>query len=119
MDRTLSGANIPCQSGPESDSNERVLHIPQSSNHTRTSPSDCLMSYPEHSFFWGFFFAGIYSSAEKQSVYITPHPQLTGTKGSQVHKVKKKKKKKRMCSKINGISAGFFFSFFRHPFDQT
>ena len=38
-----TGATTPGQSGPESDGNERVLNIPQ------TSPSDCLMSYPGYS----------------------------------------------------------------------
>ena len=37
MDRALSGATIPGQSGP---GNEGVLHIPQSSGSTGTSPSD-------------------------------------------------------------------------------
>ena len=36
------------QSGPGSDGNKRVLRIPQSSSITRTSPSDCLVSYPGH-----------------------------------------------------------------------
>ena len=53
------------QSGPGSDGNEGVLRIPQSSCITGTSPSDCLVSYPGHSF--GVF----YSSAEVQSVYST------------------------------------------------
>ena len=47
--RTLSGATIPGQSGPGSDGNEGVLHIPQSSSITGTSPLDCLVSYPGHS----------------------------------------------------------------------
>ena len=34
------------QSGPESDGNEEVLHIPQNSSITRASPSDCLVSNP-------------------------------------------------------------------------
>ena len=55
MDRTLSGAITPGQS----DSNEGVLCIPQSSIITGTSPSDCLVSYLGH------------SSAEVQSVYST------------------------------------------------
>ena len=42
IDRTLSGATIPGQSGPGSDYNEGVLHIPQSSSISRASPSDCL-----------------------------------------------------------------------------
>ena len=56
IDRTLSGATTPGQSGPWSDGNERVLHIPG------TSPSDYLVSYLGHS---------SYPSAKKQSVYST------------------------------------------------
>ena len=48
IDRTLSGATTLSQSGPGSDSNKGVLCIPQSSTITRTSQSDCLVSYPEH-----------------------------------------------------------------------
>ena len=65
MDRTLSGATSPCQSGPASDGNEGVLCIPQSSNITGTSPSDCLVSYSEHSL------GEFYLSAEMQSVHST------------------------------------------------
>ena len=43
IDRTLSGATTPGQSGPGSDGNEGLLHIPQSSSITGTSPSDCLV----------------------------------------------------------------------------
>ena len=67
IDRTLSGATTLSQSGPGSDGNERVLHIPQSSSITGISPSDCLMSYPGHSG------AGAYPSAEMQSVYSTAY----------------------------------------------
>ena len=49
IDRTLSGATIPGQSGPGSNGNGGVLRILQSSNITAASPSDCLMSYPGHS----------------------------------------------------------------------
>ena len=49
--------------GPVSDDNEAVLHIPQSSSITETSPSDCLVSYPEHSL------GNSYPSVEMQSVY--------------------------------------------------
>ena len=38
MDRTLSDATIPGQSGPGSNGNERVHHIPQSSIITGASP---------------------------------------------------------------------------------
>ena len=63
LDRTLSGATTPGQSGLGRDGNEDVLHIPQSSSIIGTSPSGCLVSYPGHSL------RGSYSSAEKQSVY--------------------------------------------------
>ena len=44
IDRALSGATTPGQTGPESKGNEGVLRIPQSSSITGTSPSDCLVS---------------------------------------------------------------------------
>ena len=50
-DRALSGATTLGQSGPGSDGNEEVLNILQTSSITGTLPSDCLMSYPGHS--WG------------------------------------------------------------------
>ena len=46
IDRTLSSATTPSQSGPASNGNEAVLRIPQSSSITGTSPCDCLVSYP-------------------------------------------------------------------------
>ena len=49
----LSGATTPGQSGPGSDGNEGVLHIPQSSSTAGTLPSDCLVSYPGHSLWSG------------------------------------------------------------------
>ena len=49
IDKTLSGATTPGQSEPGSDDIEGVLRIPQSSNITGASPSDCLMSYPGQS----------------------------------------------------------------------
>ena len=67
IDRTILGATTPGQNGPGSDSNEEILHIPQCSSITEASPSDCLVSYPEHSL------RESYLSAEVQSVYcITP-----------------------------------------------
>ena len=62
MDKTLSDASTPGQSGPKS--NERVLHISQSSCITWTSPSNYLVSYAGHSF------AGYYPSEDEQSVYF-------------------------------------------------
>ena len=66
IDRALSGDSTPAQSGPGSDGNKRVLHIPHSSSITETSPSDCLVSYPGLS-----LWVGTYLSSEVQSVYYT------------------------------------------------
>ena len=49
IDRTLSGATTPGQSTPGSNSYDGVLCILQSSSITGISPSDCFLSYPEHS----------------------------------------------------------------------
>ena len=49
MDKALSSATYPGQSGLGSNGNERVLCIPQSSSITGTSPSDCFVSYTGHS----------------------------------------------------------------------
>ena len=49
IDWPQSDATTQGQSGPESDGNEGVLRVPQSSSNTRTSSSDCLESYPVHS----------------------------------------------------------------------
>ena len=46
IDKTLSGATTLGQSGPGSNGNEGVLHIPQSSSITEASPSDYSVSYP-------------------------------------------------------------------------
>ena len=51
--RTLSGVTSLDQSGPGSDGNKKVLHIFHSSSLTGASPSDCLVSYTEHSSGWG------------------------------------------------------------------
>ena len=60
IDKTLSGATTPGQSGTRSDGNEDVLCIPQSSSITGATSSDCLMSYVGHS---------LEESIENQSVY--------------------------------------------------
>ena len=67
IDRTLSGATTQGQSGPGSDSNEGVLHIPQISSITEASPSDHLMSYSGHLLRRG----RSYPYAEMQLVYFT------------------------------------------------
>ena len=45
MDKNLTGTTITRQSGPDSDGDEKILNIHQSSR-TAISPSDCLMPYP-------------------------------------------------------------------------
>ena len=65
IDRTLSGATNPGQSGPRSDGTEMVLCILKSSSITGSSPLDCLVSYPGH------LLGESYPSAEMQSVYST------------------------------------------------
>ena len=72
MDRTLSGATNTAKRGPGSDGNEGVLHVHQSSSINGVLPSDCLVSYPGHSF------GKYYLSAEKPSMYTTAHQ--TGSK---------------------------------------
>ena len=62
---TRSGATTSGQSGPGSDCNDVVLHIPKSSSITGTSPSDCLVPY------LGYTLQGSYPSTEKQPVYST------------------------------------------------
>ena len=52
-------------SGPGSDGNQGMLHIPQSSSITGDFPPDCLVSYPGH------LLRVFYPSAEMQSVYST------------------------------------------------
>ena len=49
IDRTLSGATTPGQSGPGSEGNEGLLHITQKTSITGTSPSDYLASHLGHS----------------------------------------------------------------------
>ena len=70
IDRTLSGVTSLGQSGPGNNSNQGVLHIPQSSR-TGASPSDCLASYPGHSL------GGGLNPLQRCSWYILQH-QLTG-----------------------------------------
>ena len=64
-DRILSGANSLDQSEPGSNSNDGILHIPQSFSITGTLPSD-LVTYPGH---W--LGERSYPFAEKQLVYST------------------------------------------------
>ena len=57
---------MPGQSGPGSNGNEGLLCIAQSPSITGNSPSNCLVSYLEHSLGWG-----VYPSAKVQLVYST------------------------------------------------
>ena len=67
IDRTLSSATTPSLSGPGSFGNEGVLHIPQISDISTASPSDCLVSYTQDTR----CMRGSYPCAEMQSVYST------------------------------------------------
>ena len=71
IDRALSGATIPDQSGPGSNGKEGVLRIPQNSSITGTSLSDGLVSYPGHSL------GGVLTPMQRSSWYILL-PQPTG-----------------------------------------
>ena len=71
IDRSLSGATTPGQSGPESDSNEEILCIPQSSFTTGVSSSDCFMSYTERSL-------GVGLTSLKRCSRCILQPQPTG-----------------------------------------
>ena len=61
IDRTLSRASTLTQSGPESNENEELLYISQSSR-ARTSSLNCLMSYAGHSL-WGWGVSPLYRDA--------------------------------------------------------
>ena len=63
IDRTLSGATTPGESGPGSNGNKETLRILQSSSITEASASGCLVSHPGH------WLGESYDSAEVQSVY--------------------------------------------------
>ena len=65
IDKTLSGATTPGQSGPGSDGNEQILCIPQHSIITGKSPSNWLVSYPGLSFgeVWPLCKEAVYSTA--------------------------------------------------------
>ena len=63
IDGTQSDATTSSLSEIGSDGNEGMLRIPQSSSITEALPSDCIVSYPEHSL------GESYPSAEKQLVY--------------------------------------------------
>ena len=50
INRTLSGASTPGQSGPGSNSNEGVFYFPQKYHIAGTLLSDCLVSYQGRSY---------------------------------------------------------------------
>ena len=66
----LSGTTTPGQCGPGSDDKEEVFHIPQSFSISGTSPSDCLVSYPEH------LLGGL--TPPQRCIQCILQPQLTG-----------------------------------------
>ena len=62
---TLAGATTPSRVGTGNDVNKGVFPIPQSSNITGTSPSNCLMLYAGHLLMEGV------TQSEVQSVCFT------------------------------------------------
>ena len=65
IDRNLSGGTTLGKSGPGSDVNEGIFHIPQHSSITEASSSDFLVSYAGYSGWESYTFV------EMQSVYST------------------------------------------------
>ena len=65
INRTLSGATIPSQSGQESNGNKWLFCVPQSFSITEATPLDCLVSYQDTR--WG----ESYSSTEIWSLIST------------------------------------------------
>ena len=84
IDRILSGATTPGQSGPWSDVNKGVLCIPKSSSITGASPSNYLVSYPGQSLGVGL------TSLQRCSQCIL-QPQLIGLVDKQQNKMKNTK----------------------------
>ena len=80
IDKTLSDATTPGQSGHGIDGNEGVLYIRQNSSITESSSSDCFVSYPGHSL------KKFYPSAEMQSAtppdLATRHLDQMGLSGA-------------------------------------
>ena len=74
IDRTLSGATTPAQSGPGSDGNQGILCIPKDSSITGASLSECLTLYQDTSFLGG---EGGLTSLQRSSRCIL-QPQPTG-----------------------------------------
>ena len=81
IDRILSDASAPGQREPGNGGNKEVLHNPQYSSITDTSPWDCLMSYPGHSL------EELYPSEEKRSVYFAAPPDWAKTREGVAPKV--------------------------------
>ena len=79
IDRTLSGATTPGQSGTWSNSNEEVLCVPQSSSITEVSRSVCLVSYLGHSL------GESHLSAEMLSIYSTATDKIIAQTGFFIH----------------------------------
>ena len=84
IDSTLSGAATPGQSGPGSNGNEEVHHIPQMSM-AGALPSECFASYSEHLLV--VVVVGSYNSEEMQSAYsTTPADKTERSKSEQARK---------------------------------
>ena len=82
---------------------KEVLCIPQSSSIARTSPSDCLVSYPGHSLggvlSLGREALGVFYSPSRLGKSLVRRPNI-----AIINKIKKKKKKKKESLPNSGLS---------------
>ena len=91
MDKTLSSAITPGQSGAGSDGNKGVLRIPKISSITGTSPSYCLVSYPEHS-----LGGGLPLCRDAVSVFYSPkNKEIKREKRARKERRKERKRRKK------------------------
>ena len=114
IDRTLSVATTLDLSGPGSDGNEELLHIPQSSSIIGASLSDCLVLYPGHCLWRSCLFA------DMQSMYSTAPTKRPGWVWVNI---RKKQFKGCIYLYINDMPMlnvlwGFFWLFLNHHQDN-
>ena len=65
IDRTLSDASITGPTEHENNDNKEQLRVPQSSSISGASSSDCLVSYPGHSFERSWDAVGVFGSSSR------------------------------------------------------
>ena len=100
IEKTVSGATTPVQSGLGRNGNKGVLHIPKSSSIAWALPSDCLVTYTGHSL------GEFYFSAGMQSVYSAASDDWVKDISNYMYCYAD-------CNTICYISYFFFFLFFK------